>query len=539
MIFENACIITKVKGCAELKRKIRFKYKEQTIEHEITYIPLRYYLALAIALIEILAIIGIVVALCYHSWFFYFIAIIMQIACVMKIIASDDNPDYKVPWLFFVLVIPIVGSMLYFMLYSRKLKHKYIKRLSFLKDNGYKKDDGAVFEKLESENPIAASQAKMLCNIAETHVFTNTKQTYLSSGEAMHECLLEDLKRAEKFIFLEYYIIEDGVFWSSVLDVLKKKVADGVDVRVVYDDIGCMSTLSGSYFKVLNSYGIKTAVFSFLRGGAVREMNNRSHRKIAVIDGKVGYTGGINIADEYINLKPENFGHYKDVAVRLEGEAVWELTKLFTVDFGINVKNVTESSCELYPENNGINEKGYVVPFGDGPMPIYERRVGKSVIQNLLNNATKYVYMTSPYLVMDNELCQTIENAALRGVDVRIILPKKSDSIIVAGMGRSYYKRLMDSGVRIYEYEPGFIHAKTYVADGEYALIGTMNLDYRSLVHNFENGVWFYRCSVINSLCADINETLSKCVEITPEMLRVGFFRRFLRAAVRIFAPML
>ncbi len=527
-----------MKGCDGLKTKIRFKYKEQTIEHEITYIPIRYYLALVIALAEILAIIGVVVALCFHSPVFYFIAVIMQIACVMTIIASDDNPDYKVPWLFFVLVIPIIGSMLYFMLYSRTLKRKYIKRLRFLKDNGYKKDDSETMRALEFENSIAASQARMIRNIAETSVFTNTKQAYLPSGETMHKSLLEDLERAEKFIYLEYYIIDDGVFWSSVLDILKKKVSEGVDVRVVYDDIGCMSTVSGSYFKLLRSYGIKTAVFSFLRGGAVREMNNRSHRKIAVIDGKIGYTGGINIADEYINLKPETFGHYKDVAVRLEGDAVWELTKLFTVDYGMNVKNVPDFHEELYPDND-ITEKGYVVPFGDGPRPIYKHRVGKCVIQNMINNATDYVYITTPYLVMDNELCQTVENAALRGVDVRIVVPKKSDSRIVSGMGKSYYKRLMDAGVRIYEYAPGFVHAKTYVADGEYALIGTMNLDYRSLVHNFENGVWFYRCSVINALCADINETLSKCTEVKPEMLKVGLVRRFLRAVVRIFAPML
>lgn len=538
MIFRALSTITDMKGSDCLKTKIRFKYKEQTIEREITYIPIRYYLALVIALVEILAIIGVVVALCFHSPVFYFIAVIMQIACVLTIIASDDNPDYKVPWLFFVLVIPIIGSTLYFMLYSRTLKRKYIKRLRFLKDNGYKNDDSETIRALESENPIAASQAKMICNIAETSVFTNTKQTYFSSGEGMHESLLADLERAEKFIFLEYYIIDDGVFWGSVLEILKKKVCEGLDVRVVYDDIGCMTTVSGSYFKLLNSYGIKTAVFSFLRGGAVREMNNRSHRKIAVIDGKIGYTGGINIADEYINLKPDVFGHYKDVAVRLEGTAVWELTKLFTVDYGINVKNVPDYPDALYPAND-MTESGYVVPFGDGPRPIYKYRVGKCVIQNLINNATQYVYITTPYLVMDNELCQTIENAALRGVDVRVVLPRKNDSRIVAGMGKSYCKRLMDAGVRIYEYAPGFIHAKTYVADGEYAVIGTMNLDYRSLVHNFENGVWFYKCDVIKSLCADVNETLSESVELNPEMLKVGFLRRFWRSVVRIFAPML
>lgn len=308
-------------------------------------------------------------------------------------------------------------------------------------------------------------------------------------------------------------------------------------VRVLYDDIGCMSTLPGDYAKTLRSYGIEAVPFSRMRGQADGEFNNRSHRKICVIDGKVGYTGGVNIADEYIN-EIVKFGHWKDTGIRLEGEAVWELTRLFLSDYGINVKALPKDEYELYPTSD-IFENGFVVPFGDGPSPIYEHRVGKSVIQNMLGSATRYMYMTTPYLIIDNDLCTSIESAALRGVDVRIIVPHIPDKKLVFGMTKSFYHRLMKSGVKIYEYEPGFIHAKSYIADDEVAMIGTINLDYRSLVHHFENGVWMYRCDCIRDLKADIEKTIEKSIEITPDMLKTGLITRFIRSVVRIFAPML
>ncbi|MBQ8600394.1 MAG: PLDc N-terminal domain-containing protein, partial [Clostridia bacterium] len=304
-----------------MKRKLCYDVNQKTVEREINYIPVRYILAILITLFEIVAVIGIVTALCYYVPFFYVAAWLTEIFCVIRIIASDDNPDYKVPWLLFVLIVPIAGFMLYFMFYSRKLKPKFIKRLRDLHDHTYEKEDESLFDRLQAENPTAFSQAKMLCNIADTHLFTNTKQTYFSLGEDMFPMLLEDLKKAEKFIFMEFFIIEEGKFWNSILEILKEKAALGVEVKVLYDDIGCMMTLPGNYSKILQSYGIEATPFSRLRGNSDSEFNNRSHRKIAVIDGKVGYTGGVNIADEYIN-EVVKYGHWKDTALRLEGEAV-------------------------------------------------------------------------------------------------------------------------------------------------------------------------------------------------------------------------
>ena len=521
-----------------MKKKYTVKTGNETIEREYNYIPVRYIIAVLITLFEILAIIGIVIACCYYIPYFYVAAFLTEVFCVIKIIASDDNPDYKVPWLLFVLILPIAGFMIYFLFYSRKLQRKFVRRLNELKSYQYKKDREEAIGKLEGENPHAAAQAKMLCSISGASVFSNTKQTYYSLGEDMWQAMLSDLENAESFIFMEYFIIEEGEFWNSILGILRRKAASGVTVRVLYDDIGCMSTLPGNYHKQLAKLGIDAAPFSRLRGQADSEFNNRSHRKICVIDGKVGYTGGVNIADEYVN-KVERFGHWKDTAIRLEGEAVWEMTRLFLTDYGINVKSLPTAAEELYPEQKELRADGYVIPFGDGPNPLYERRVGKSVIQNMLSSATRYVYMTTPYLIIDNDLCQSIENAALRGVDVRITVPHIPDKKLVFGMTRSFYHRLMKSGVRIYEYKPGFIHAKSYIADDEYAMIGTINLDYRSLVHHFENGVWMYKCDCIKDMKRDIEETMEKSIEVSSDMMKTGLITRFVRSVVRIFAPML
>ena len=521
-----------------MKRTYNVKINNKVVEREISYIPVRYIIAMMLTVLEILFIIGIVVALCYFVPYFYIAAFITAIACILTIVASSDNPEYKVPWILIVLLVPIAGFMLYFMFYSRKLQPKFIKRLKELYETSYKKDDSAEQQSLSSEDKTAASGAKMLCNIAYTHIFTNTKQTYFPLGEDMHVALLNDLKKAEKFIYMEYFIIEEGKFWNSILEILKEKARGGVEIKVLYDDIGCMSTLPGDYYKKLAKFGIEALPFSRLRGNADSEFNNRSHRKITVIDGKIGYTGGVNIADEYIN-EVARLGHWKDTAIRLEGEAVWELTKLFLTDFGINSKKLPDIREDLYPANEEIKEDGYVIPFGDGPSPIYSRRVGKSVIRHMLDTATEYMYMTTPYLIIDNDLCVSIENAALRGVDVRIIVPHIPDKKLVFSMTRSFYPRLMAAGVRIYEYTDGFIHAKSYVADGKCAMIGTINLDYRSLVHHFENGVWMYGCKSIADIKTDIDETLEKSGEVTKDMLKTGIFTRLMRAVVRIFAPML
>jgi len=521
-----------------MKRSYTIQINGKNEEREYSYIPVRYIIAVFISVFEVLAVLAIVVACCYYIPYFYLLAWLTEIGCVLKIIASDDNPDYKVPWLLFVLIVPIAGFMLYFMFYSRTLQKRFIRRLDDLSCYDYESDYSGLLNQLRDESPVAAAQAKMLCNISCSQLFSNTKQQYFPLGENMFAAMIEDLKKAKQFIFMEYFIIEEGRFWNAILDVLKEKAASGVEVRVLYDDIGCMMTLPGNYHKQLRCFGIQAVPFSRLRGNADSEFNNRSHRKITVIDGKIGYTGGVNIADEYIN-EVKRFGHWKDTGLRLEGEAVWELTRLFLRDYGINVRKLPENTVELYPKQEELTESGWLIPFGDGPNPIYKRRVGKSVIQNMLASASDYCWMTSPYLIIDNDLCTDMENAALRGVDVRIIVPHIPDKKLVFMMTRSLYSRLISAGVKIYEYEPGFIHAKSYLADDEYAMIGTINLDYRSLVHHFENGVWMYRCAALADLKADIEDTLYKCIPVTERMMKTNLLQRIICSVVRVLAPML
>ena len=520
-----------------MKRTYKYMAGNKEIEREISYIPTRYIFAMLVTVFEIVAIIGIVFACCYFIPYFYILAWLTEIGCIIKIIASEDNPDYKIPWLLFVLILPVAGFMLYFIFYSRKLQKKYTKRLDELRLAGANKDDTKAFSSLKDKDAIAYGQARMLCNISDSHIFENSSTQYFSLGEDMHKSMLKDLKEAKRFIFLEFFIIEEGKFWDSILDILKEKVKCGVDVRVLYDDIGCMQTLPGNYTKILKDHGILATPFSRLKGQADSEFNNRSHRKIMVIDGNIGYTGGVNIADEYINEK-ERFGHWKDVGIRIEGEAVWGLTELFLTDFGINYKGNLPIRDDLYPSAMGEG-KGYIIPFGDGPRPMYMRNVGKTAIINILSTSTDYVYITTPYLIIDNELCTAIENTAIRGVDVRIITPHIPDKKMVFSMTRSFYLRLMRAGVKIYEYTPGFIHAKVVLCDDKYAMVSTINLDYRSLVHHFENGVWLYKCDCIADIRADLDNTISKSEKIEKENLKTNLFARFFRSIVRIFAPLL
>ena len=531
-----------------MKRKVRYRAQNGMQEKEIVYIPVRYTVAMVLTVLELAVILASAIALCFVLPYFYIVAILIHLGCVIKIAASDDNPDYKIPWLLVILFLPVIGFMLYFLFYSRKLKRKYRKRLSYLADHSYEKpDDGALLAALGAEDRLVASHAAMLCDIADTHIFAGTEVRYFPLGERAHRAMLEDLCRARRFIFLEYFIIEEGKCWSPILAILREKAAAGVDVRVVYDDVGCMKTLPGNYDRILRGFGISAVSFARLRGQADGEINNRSHRKIMVIDGEVGYTGGMNLADEYIN-ETVRFGHWKDVAIRLEGAAVSELTHLFLIDYGISVKRMPEITTELFPVACGEEampaalpsaEKGYVIPFGDGPRPIYRNQVGKLVIQNLLAGATRYVYMMTPYLIIDNDLCQSMENAALRGVDVRILLPHIPDKRIIFNISRTFYKRLVDVGVRIYEYTPGFLHAKVYLADDACAMVGTVNLDYRSLVHHFENGVWLYRTPCLADIRRDIEGTLALCEEVDPASIKATPLARFFRSIVRILSPLL
>ena len=326
--------------------------------------------------------------------------------------------------------------------------------------------------------------------------------------------------------------------WDGIHEILKQKAAAGVEVRVMYDDIGCAGLLPGSYYKKLKKEGIDCVKFNPFRPVVSGIHNNRDHRKITVIDGKVGYTGGVNLADEYIN-ETSRFGHWKDTALKIQGSAVSNLTVLFLQLFDAMRKSFSDFEKYLGTDYESFDEDGYIHPFGDGPKPFYSELVGSNNFINIINSAEKYVWISTPYLIPDYNLLSALRSAAYRGVDVRIITPGIPDKKIIFNMTRSNYKYLLQAGVKIYEYSPGFIHAKEMLADGVTAFVGTVNLDYRSLVHHYECGAVLYKTPCISEIEEGFEETLQASREITDDNFKMNFFASLLNGILDLFSPML
>lgn len=355
----------------------------------------------------------------------------------------------------------------------------------------------------------------------------------------MFERLLQELKKAERYIFLEYFIIEKGVMWDSILEILVEKAKQGVDVRVIYDDVGCLLTLPYNYDKQLSKMGIKCCVFNPFVPILSSHMNNRDHRKITVIDGCTAFTGGINLADEYINGY-EKHGHWKDSAVMIKGDAVWSFAVMFLSLW--NYQRKTEEDYEKFRplaiETEKFAPLGYVQPFTDSPLD--DESISETVYLNLISNAKRYVFINTPYLILDSEMTIALCSAAKRSVDVRIITPHVPDKWFVHSVTRANYEVLVESGVKIYEYIPGFNHAKSFAIDDEFGVVGTINLDYRSLYLHFECGVWLYQTKSILEVKEDFMKTLEQCQQITLEYCRsVKWYRRLGRLVLRAFAPLM
>lgn len=335
---------------------------------------------------------------------------------------------------------------------------------------------------------------------------------------------------------MEYFIIQEGKMWNTILDILKEKAAQGVDIRVIYDDMGCIMTLPNGYNKKLESYGIKCSVFNPFVPILSSKFNTRDHRKICVIDGNVGFTGGINLADEYINAY-EKHGHWKDTSVMLKGEGVFALTAMF-LSMWDYLHGEKEDYSKYYPTEWDTSAPGYVQPFTDNPLD--DEAVGETVYLNLINKAKHYVYITTPYLILDSEMITALSIAAKSGVDVRIITPHIADKWYVHAVSRAHYEILTEAGVKIYEYTPGFIHAKTFVVDDDYAVVGTINLDYRSLYLHFECAAWMYQTDSVAAVKEDFFKTQQLSQEITLEECRkVSFARKLGRSVLRVFAPLM
>ena len=503
----------------------------------------RYFISAAVIAANLALIIYLLFFAFAPSSVLLFALILFDAVGTVSIITRDANPEYKIPWLVIILAIPYLGIVIYFLLSSSPESKK---RANFMK-RVYKSLDGesgvvrdAEFSSLKHRDELAAGKAFAILNDDPlAKIYTNTESRVYSDAEEMFLQMLSDLKGAEKYIFLEYFIIEDGYMWQSILEILQEKSKCGVEVRVLYDDIGCMGTLPSSFPRRLNSLGISCRRFSPVTPRISITHNNRDHRKIMVIDGKISYTGGVNIADEYIN-RIEKYGHWKDGGIRLFGEASVGFLKLFLSMWNMNEGKISDISPYLPTDFSDVkSDGGYYLPFGSGPYPIYERPVGKNVLMNIINQAKRSIYITTPYLIIDYDLTEALRNASLRGVDVRIITPGIADKKIVKVMTKNSYPYLIMAGVKIYEYSPGFIHGKMLVCDGIYAVVGTINFDYRSLAHHYEDAVWIYDSPIIFQLEQDFHNTLLSSAQKKEEEIKLSFAERIIRNLIRLFAPLL
>lgn len=477
----------------------------------------------------------------YHIVFFA--AMLLDFIILVAIVNANVNPEYKVSWITVVLILPFLGALLFVLFYGRRMTKKEIRLekeiLEKLNTGGrnYEK-----FDALGEEDTSAAGRAMAIMHddpIAA--VYSASKTQYFTDGKEMYEAILRDLQKAQKYILLEYFIIDEGEMWTGIYDILKEKALAGVTVRIMYDDIGCMKTLTSSFDKQLRREGIDCRRFGRVNPKLSTVHNNRDHRKICVIDGAIAYTGGINIADEYINKKTR-FGHWKDGGVRIYGEAVLGFVKLYLQNWQYNLGSCEDIDEFLLPfdaEDAPPLPNEYFIPFGSGPNPIYPRSVGKEVFLNIIDQAQRYVYITTPYLVIDFELTESLRNAAYRGVDVRIITPRVADKKMVKVMTKSAYPYLMASGVKIYEYTPGFIHEKLVVSDDKYSVVGSLNFDYRSLAHHFECGVWMYSTGIAEIARDGFMDTVSKSKQMDSTASRLSFAECALKNIMRFLAPLL
>ncbi|GKH33021.1 cardiolipin synthase [Muricomes sp. OA1] len=516
------------------------KTAEKAKKGALSIVFSRTALILLLVVVQFLLMLGIATYLRDYVVYVYSAMNILGAVIVIYIINQRGNPAFNMTWVLLILIFPVFGCLFYLYVKSQ-LGTRYIgKRLGRLKLDTwqYMEQKQEIIDDLRLSKPANANLAHYMKHQLGFPTYRNTKATYFACGEEKFTVLLERLEKAEKFIFLEYFIVEEGYMWDSILDILKRKVQEGVEVRFMYDGMCSISLLPYNYPKTIRKYGIQCKMFSPIRPVLSTTQNNRDHRKICVIDGKIGFTGGINLGDEYINRKVR-FGYWKDTAVMLEGDAVQSLTMLF-----LQMWNVTELKPDQYkryvtPMSAELHrELGFMIPYGDSP---YDNEdVGEEVYFHILNHAKKYVHIMTPYLILDNEMLDTLTRAAKSGIEVCIIMPHIPDKWYAFAVAKTYYRELIEAGVQIYEFTPGFVHAKIFVSDNDTATVGTINLDYRSLYLHFECGVFIYNNPVVREIESDFQKTLEKCQRISiADLKKISPLMAICGRVLRLIAPLM
>lgn len=518
------------------KKKIAFK------KGIISMVFSRFGIVLVLLALQILVLLGIFLKFSQLAPHYYIISAVFYIFMITVIVNSDHDASSKITWLTIMAFLPIFGALLY--IYTTvDIGHRVLKKkvTHILKNTKNKiTQDKSVIDKAEEICPDVADLNYYLNKSGRFPLYENTDVTYYPIGEKMFQSMLVELDKAKDFIFMEYFIVDDGYMWDNILEVLIKKANEGVDVRVMYDGTCEFALLPRTYPSSLEKLGIHCKVFSPVLPFISTHYNYRDHRKIMVIDGKTAYNGGINMADEYINYT-HKYGHFKDVGVMLKGDAVDSFTLMF-----LQMWSVNERHCDFSKYLNvwdslsagGYFSNGFVMPFGDCPLDEYD--VGKSVYMDILNRAKDYVYIMTPYMIMDGELENSLTFSAERGVDVRIILPHISDSFVAQALAKTHYKKLLDAGVKVYEYTPGFVHAKVFVSDDVKSVVGSINMDYRSLYHHFECATYMYGTRCIDDIKSDYKDTLAKCQQVTYESIKNDkWYIKLIGKVLKFVAPLI
>lgn len=496
----------------------------------------RFFMILLLIALQIFILASIYIHFEESSPYFNIFFGLLTAASIIWLFNCDMDSTAKLTWMIIFFVFPVPGTIL-FVLTQTDFGHYAIKRrVSELirETKNLIPQDTSVMEDVQLTYSGTDDLCRYINRTGCFPIYTNTETVFLASGEEKFAAVLEELEKAKNFIFMEYFIIDEGYMWGKILEMLKKKAAEGVEIRVMYDGMCEMSTLTPDYPKRMAELGVKCKDFSPVTPFLSTYYNYRDHRKILVIDGKIAFTGGINFADEYINRR-ERFGHWKDSAVMLKGEAVRSFTLMF-----LQMWNISEKAPEwekwlapVHSEQCG----GFVMPYADCPLD--DEKVGENVYIDILNRATSYVHIMTPYLILDSKLENAIKYAAQRGIDVKIILPGIPDKKTAFALAKTHYKGLTKAGVRLYEYTPGFVHSKVFVCDDEKAVVGTINLDYRSLYHHFECAAYMYRTGCIHDIEEDFAETLKKCREVTADTIKKEkFYYKITGQILKFVAPL-
>lgn len=463
---------------------------------------------------------------------------LLSVIIILGIIKKERHLANKMSWIILIMLLPIFGTALYIILGTNFYMHPILKKMqrSRMNSRRYLVQDKEISKQIKEDNLEVFGQTEYIFKYSGYPIYKNDKIEYYKLGEEAFPEMLKELEKAKKFIFLEFFIIGRGKMWSTILEILERKVKEGVDVRVIYDDVGCIKSLPYRYDKILEKKGIKCIVFNQLKAILSVFHNNRDHRKILVIDGHIAFSGGINLADEYIN-EYEKYGHWKDNLIKIKGEATWNFTVMFLEIW--NAYRDEDKDFKKFKVKFNENEEndGYICPYGESPL--VKEPVGENIYLNILNQAKKYVYIFTPYLIIDNEMISALTLAAKRGVDVRIVTPGIPDKKIVFAVTKSYYEQLVEDGVKIYQYTPGFIHAKVFVCDDEIATVGTLNLDYRSLYFHFECGTYIYKSKIINKIKKDALDTIEKSKKLSLEDCKPSFFKSLGQSILRFIAPLM